>query len=155
MTRLPLADIVADPFHRLLGHRPEILEAWRNLDRVMLGPSSTLPLGLKEEARRALAQNIGCAFCATVGGQPMTRPANPAIALAVSFASQVSVDHQQIDDSTFDVLREEFSDTQIAELVMWICFKYGSNLLGAIVKLEPATEAEIDGYSEFLNHATT
>jgi alkylhydroperoxidase family enzyme len=150
MTRIAPADIQANPFDRALGNRPEILEAWSALDQTLLGPSSTVAVEVKEEARRALAQDVGCRFCATVGGLPATEHADPRATLAVAFADQLTADHREIDDSMFAALREEFTDEQIVELVAWLCFKFGANLFGALMQLEPADAQQIETYSAFL-----
>ena len=159
MTRVPyfppselptdLAPLGADPFYGILAHRPEILRSWNALDVAFFGPSSLVDNHLKEEARRTLAQGVGSRFCASLG---TPRPDHPDAreALAVAFAELVATDHHQIDDSTFAVLREEFSDAEIVELVSWICFKLGSNIFGALMKLAPATPAEVDGYAAFV-----
>jgi alkylhydroperoxidase family enzyme len=150
MTRIALADIEANPFDRAMGNRPEILAAWSELDTTLLGPSSTVAVEVKEEARRALAQDVGCRFCATVGGLPADEPADAQHALAVAFANQLTADHREIDDAMFAALREEFSDEQIVELVAWLCFKFGANLFGALIQLDPASEQQVDSYTAFL-----
>jgi alkylhydroperoxidase family enzyme len=151
MPRITLSDIDADPYYRMLGNRPAILAAWGELDKAMLGPASLVLVDIKEEARRALAQNVGCAFCATVGGEPSADHADPRMALAVAVANQIATDYTQIDDSTFEALRTQFSNEEIVELLAWLCFKYGSNLLGALVKLDPATKDEMVGYDSFIH----
>jgi alkylhydroperoxidase family enzyme len=145
------SDIDADPYYRMLGNKPEILAAWGNLDKAMLGPSSKVSVDIKEEARRALAQNVGCAFCATVRGTPSESHSDPRMSLAVAVANQIATDYTQIDDSTFEALRKEYSNEEIVELLAWLCFKYGSNLLGALVKLDPATSNEMVGYNKFIH----
>lgn len=150
MPRVKLSNIDADPYYRMIGNRPEILAAWAELDKAMLGRSSSVPVEIKEEARRALSQKIGCVYCATVGGKPADSHADPKMALAVAVAHQIATDYTQIDESTFAALREEFTNEQIVELLAWLCFKFGSNLLGAITKLEPATKAEMKGYNDFV-----
>jgi alkylhydroperoxidase family enzyme len=151
MTRVTLSNIDADPYYRMLGNRPDILAAWAGLDKAMLGASSKVSVDIKEEARRALAQNVGCAFCATVGGKPSDSHADPKMSLAVAVASQIATDYTQIDESTFEALRTQFSNEEIVELLAWLCFKYGSNLLGALVKLDPATSEEMVGYNKFIH----
>jgi alkylhydroperoxidase family enzyme len=151
MPRVTLSNIDADPYYRMLGNRPEILAAWGELDKAMLGPSSKVSVDIKEEARRALAQNVGCAFCATVGGEPSDSHPDPKMSLAVAVANQIATDYTQIDDSTFEALRQQFSNEEIVELLAWLCFKYGSNLLGALVKLDPATSNEMVGYDKFIH----
>jgi alkylhydroperoxidase family enzyme len=151
MARVSLSKIDADPYYRMLGNRPEILGAWSGLDKAMLGVSSKLSVDIKEEARRALAQNVGCAFCATLGGKPSDSHSDPRMSLAVAVANQIATDYSQIDDSTFEALRTHFSNEEIVELLAWLCFKYGSNLLGALVKLDPATSEEMVGYDKFIH----
>lgn len=149
MARIQLSNVPHDPYYRLLGHRPEILEAWSRLDAAFVDASSTLPAGLKEEARRVLSQKVGCRYCASLGA-PGGDADDRRTALAVAFTELVLTDHDAIDDATFDVLREEFSDEQILELCAWLCFKYGSNMLGSILRLEPATPEQAQAYSDWV-----
>jgi alkylhydroperoxidase family enzyme len=149
VARLPLSDVPGDPYYRLLGHRPEILAAWSSLDTAFVGGSSTLPATLKEEVRRVLSQEVGCRYCASLG-KPDAGHNDPKVALAVAFTELVLNDQKAIDDAMFAVLREEFSDEQILELCSWICFKYGSNMLGSILRLEPATPDEVKAYNDWV-----
>ncbi|UGS39009.1 carboxymuconolactone decarboxylase family protein [Capillimicrobium parvum] len=144
-----LAELAQDPFYGILAHRPEILEAWFRLDKVFFGPSSKLPNELKEEGRRALAQGAGCRLCASFG-QPRDEYADRRESLAVTFAQMVLEDHRSIDDRTFDLLREDFTDEEIVELVSWLCFKLGSNVFGSLMRLAPGTEEQIRAYAEFV-----
>jgi alkylhydroperoxidase family enzyme len=147
----PAAKLAEDPFYNFLAHRPQILEAWNQLDSVFFGASSIVANETKEEARRTLAQDIGCAFCSSLG-TPRPEHHDPKEALAVAFAQMLATDYRQIDEDTFEVLRQSFTDAEIVELVSWLCFKYGSNMLGALMKIAPATEQEIKGYAEFVAH---
>lgn len=151
MPRLPQTDKSVDAFYSVLGNRSEIFDAWSKLDEtLLLDPSSTLPTGLKEEVRVSLAQGIGCRYCATVGGRPTDEPIDHRASLASAFAEQVIANHGNIDDAMFDVLREEFTPEQLVELCAWICFKFGANVMGALMKLEPATEEQTDIYRTLL-----
>src|SRR5690348_16426778 len=134
-----LRPYVADPFYGVLANRPEILAAWANLDATFFGPGSKLPGALKEEGRRTLAQDIGCVLCASYGAPDQAEP-DAREALVIAVADQISKDHKQIDDSTFEALREEFDEAEIVELLSWLCFKLGANVLGALMSFEPATE---------------
>jgi alkylhydroperoxidase family enzyme len=152
MSRVPASELSPDdPFYSILGQRPEILEAWQRLDHVLIGdPSSTLPVMLKEEVRRALAQGVGCAFCASVGGGPQEVHPDAKETLAIAFAEQVIATAGDIDDAVFAVLREEFDDRQIVELCAWICFKFGANVLGSLMRLQPATAEQAGAYQKVL-----
>lgn len=155
MPRLPHTHTSTDAFYSVLANRPEVSAAWAKLDQALLSdPSSTLPTALKEEVRASLAQGIGCRYCATVGGPPQGEEADPRASLASAFAEQVVAANGSIDDAMFDVLREEFSTEEIAELCAWICFKFGANVLGALMKLEPATAEQADAYRSLLSVAS-
>lgn len=144
-----LVPLGSDPFYGILAHRPEILREWNALDKAFFGPSSKVDNHIKEEARRTLAQGVGCRFCASLGTPRDEHPSSRE-ALAVAVAELIATDHHQVDESTFAVLREEFTDAEIVELLSWICFKLGSNIFGALMKLAPATPSEIDGYAAFV-----
>jgi alkylhydroperoxidase family enzyme len=58
------------------------------------------------------------------------------------------MDHRQIDDSTFEALREEFDEAEIVELLSWLCFKLGANVFGALMSFDPATDAQKEAYAE-------
>jgi alkylhydroperoxidase family enzyme len=55
----------------------------------------------------------------------------PAEKAAIAYADQASVDHFSIDDSTFDRLREHFSEAEIVELCIFAAFFIGFGRLGA------------------------
>jgi alkylhydroperoxidase family enzyme len=144
-----IAELAHDPFYGILAHRPDILSAWQRIDEVFFGPTSALPNELKEEARRALSQGVGCRLCASFG-TPRSEHPDVRESLAVAFADQMLDDHKAISDAQFDTLREEFTDEEIVELVSWLCFKFGSNLFGSLMRLDPGTEEQIRGYAEFV-----
>ncbi|OKH79594.1 hypothetical protein EB73_35500 [Mycobacterium sp. SWH-M3] len=154
MPRIKPTDRSTDSFYAVLGNRPEIADAWAALDKVLLTDnSSMLSTALKEEVRSGLAQGIGCQYCATVGGDHSTEDIDPRASLAGAFAEQVVNNLGNIDDSMFDVLRGEFSEDEIVELCAWICFKFGANVLGALMKLDRATEEQSSAYRELLDEA--
>jgi alkylhydroperoxidase family enzyme len=106
-----------------------------------VGPSSTLPLQLKEEVRRTLAQQTGCRFCASLG-QPSPDHATRRESLAVAFADAVASDYTAISDAQVQVLFDEFTLPEIVELLSWISFEYAGQLFGSLIADEPATEEE-------------
>ncbi|MGH2939137.1 MAG: hypothetical protein ACRDPE_13565 [Solirubrobacterales bacterium] len=55
-----------------------------------------------------LAKDVGCAFCASLG-EPDADATDPREALVTALADQIAHDHKQIDATTFDVLRQEFT----------------------------------------------
>jgi len=146
-----LTQFADDQFYGILGRRPEILRAWAELDKVFFGPSSAVSNVIKEEQRRTLSQGVGCKLCASLGTPHESHP-DPREAVAVAFAEVLARDHHEIDESHFAMLREEFDEREIVELVSWLCFKFGSNMFGAVMDLRPASEAEIASYAEFVAH---
>lgn len=131
---------------RVMGHRPELLEAWENLKHALLGPSSTLTPQLKEEVRRTLAQRTGCEFCASLG-RPNEDHDSRQESLAVAFADAVALDHTAISDAQVNVLRDEFTVPQLVELLMWISFEYAGQMFGCLIEDEPATPEEKSAFA--------
>ena len=141
MLRVPLSGLGETTADRVMGHRPELLEAWEDLKHALLGPSSTLSPQLKEEVRRTLAQRTGCRFCASLG-LPSADHATRRESLAVAFADAIAEDHTAISDSQLDVLRDEFTVAEVVELLIWISFEYAGQLFGCLIGDEPATVVE-------------
>ena len=150
MTRIPPAPIEGNNYERVMGHRPEILTKWFELDSLMRF-SGTLSPHLKEEVRRSLAPGVGCVFCASLGRAADEHP-DVKESLAIAFAQQVfeqSLDLENLDESVFDVLREEFSDEEIVELTCWVLFMIAAQGFGAVMKLAPAPTDQIDAYTQW------
>jgi alkylhydroperoxidase family enzyme len=145
MPRIPLSNIEGNVYERLMGHRPEILKAWFNLDTTMRF-SGALGSELKEEVRRSLAPGVGCVFCASLGDEAALH-ADRKEALAVGFAQMVLEDWRSIDESAFDRLKNDFTSEEIVELVAWIAFMIAAQMFGAILKTTPATEDELAAYN--------
>jgi alkylhydroperoxidase family enzyme len=69
-------------------------------------------------------------------GEPVGSHPDPKVSLAIAFAQSVLQNRGAIDDPAFNVLKEEFSDEEIAELCAFICFKTAFQMFGALLKLE-------------------
>ena len=152
MPRLPASTVGASTADRVMGHRPELLQAWENLKDAFVGPSATLSPRLKEEVRRTLAQRTGCRFCASLG-QPAEAHADRQESLAVAFADAVARDHTVISDGQVQLLFEEFTAAQIVELLMWISFEYAGQMFGCLIGDEPATAEEKAAYAAAISSA--
>jgi hypothetical protein len=74
-------------------------------------------------------------------GEPCDSPSDARSSLAASLGDQIAYDHTRINTSTFEELRHEFSDEEIVELASWLCFKFGSNVFGALMNLSPASKS--------------
>src|ERR1700755_2441324 len=102
---------------RVMGRRPDILKAFARLDTVIRF-KGVLPLELKEAVRRATAGGVGCEYCRSLGAPEEIKDSRTS--LAVGFAELVAADPTGVSDAMFDVLREEFNEEEIVELVAWI-----------------------------------
>jgi alkylhydroperoxidase family enzyme len=141
MPRVPPSALGETTADRVMGHRPELLEAWENLRHTLLGPSSTLSPELKEEVRRTLAQQTGCRFCASLG-LPAEDHEGRKESLAVAFADAVALDHTAISEAQVNVVLDEFTVPQLVELLVWISFEYAGQMFGCLIGDEPATADE-------------
>jgi alkylhydroperoxidase family enzyme len=134
---------------RVMGRCPDVLRAFGRLDN-QLRFRGNLPMDLLESVRRATAGEIGCVYCASLG-TPRTDYPDSRTAVATAFAELVAQDPSGITDSQFDVLREEFSEEEIVELVAYICFvSIGGQMFGAVMGLEAAPPEEAAAYQAAL-----
>jgi alkylhydroperoxidase family enzyme len=134
---------------RVLAHRPEIVEKWSELSRV-LRFSGSLPPELKEELRRTTAPVVGCRFCASFG-DPKAAHDDPREALAVRLARTVADDPKLVDDALWDELHATFSEAEIVELVATISFLLvGAQTFGAVMGIESASDEYALQYAQWL-----
>jgi alkylhydroperoxidase family enzyme len=133
---------------RVLGRRPEILQAYARLDNAVRF-HGLLAEELKEAVRRTTAGEVGCVYCQSLGA-PRT-DLDPREALAVAFAQAIAQDPSAISDGQFDVLREEFSEEEIVELVAFTCLiAISGQMFGAVMGLEATTPADAAAYQNVL-----
>ena len=149
MSRIPLSKTGETTADRVLGHRPELLQAWDELKYALVGPTSTLTPHLKEEVRRTLAQHTGCEFCSSLG-DPAAQHQDSKESLAVGFANAVAEDHRAITDAQVKLLFDEFTTPQIVELLTWIAFEYAGQLFGCLIGDEPATAKEKEAFAAWI-----
>ncbi len=136
----------------VLGRRPEILAAFAKLDAATRF-NGLLPVSMKEQIRRATAGVVGCEYCQSLGTH-VPNDEERRESLAVAFALMVADDPTGISDAQFDVLREEFSEEEIVELVAFICFvAIAGQLFGATMALEPASPEEAAAYGQVVSRA--
>ena len=96
-------------------------------------PSSEYLFGTTGQGQDVLAQTI----------------AGARTSLAVGFAELVAADPTGITDAQFAVLREEFTDEEIVELVAWITLvSISGQMFGAVLGLEAASPEEADEYQQ-------
>jgi alkylhydroperoxidase family enzyme len=135
---------------RVLGRRPDIATAFGSLDATIRF-HGRLPGSLKEAVRRATAGQVGCAYCASLDAGEPPRDADRRESLAVAFAQLVAQDPAGISDAQFDVLREEFDEEEILELVAFVCFVgVAGQMFGAVMGLEEAPPEEAAAYQRMV-----
>lgn len=136
---------------RVLGRRPEILKAFGRLDAATRF-HGLLPGSLKEALRQATANQVGCAYCASLGTGERPGPQDRRESLAVAFAQLIAQDPAGITDAQFDLLREEFTEDEIVELVAFVCLVgIAGQMFGAVMKLEAADPAEAAEYQAVIS----
>jgi len=136
MARINLSNIGNTLFQRLLGHNPQVMETWSALSEV-LEADGKVSAKLKEQVRRTLAQHNGCEYC-KAKGKPDPNLFDEKTSVAVGFAQVFVKLKGDIPDSTFSIVKEYFSESEISELCAFITFTTAQQYFGAIMKLEAA-----------------
>jgi alkylhydroperoxidase family enzyme len=144
-----MSDVGQSRADRMIGNRPEVLHAWKQLEDSLVGETSLLDSELKEQVRRTLAQRTGCAYCASLG-EPHAQHPDAAQGLAVAFAELVAENHHDVTSGQVAALFEEFNTGEVVELLVFICFEYAGQMLGALMGDEPATEAEREAFAAWV-----
>lgn len=133
-TRISLSQQGNTPFEQLIGHNQMLLEQWNELE-IALFTKSHLSQNLLEQVRRTLAFENKCEYCMVKGGHPDFNDEDKKIVVATEFAQVFAIDHLSISQLHFEMLKEEFSEQQIAELCVFICFISASQKFGRIMNL--------------------
>ncbi|MFS0868801.1 carboxymuconolactone decarboxylase family protein [Paenibacillus xylanilyticus] len=134
MARISYSGIGDTPFQQLLGHNAQIQKNWNKLEQAFY-QEGELDGNLKEQVRRTLAFGNGCKYCQAKGKAVMDQN-DSKTSLAVGFAELFLHHRSSINQATFDVLSQEFSEKEIAELCSFICFITASQMFGAIMELQ-------------------
>jgi len=142
------SNVPGTAFRQIMALRPEIAKSWNALDEVARFSGVLAPL-LKEEVRRAVAQESGCLFCASLG-TPADSYDDPRWAAAVAFARIVAIDSTKVSDDDWHALKVHFNDEEIVELISWIAFMFAGEMIGAVLKLQPATPEQKSMYANWL-----
>ncbi|NVO19203.1 MAG: carboxymuconolactone decarboxylase family protein [Bacteroidetes bacterium] len=134
MTRIKLSDNGISPFEKLIGHNKIVLEKWTELE-IALFTGTKLDKNLLEQVRRTIAFENECEYCMVKAGKPNFDSNQKRINTATAFAQLFAIDHKLINDSHFDILREEFTEKEISELCSFISFITACQKLGRIYNL--------------------
>lgn len=127
-----------NPLTKLLGHNPILLKNWITLLNSFY-ESCDLDRDLQEEVRRAVAYQIGCAYCMS-HGCPTPLIEDPKTKTAVEFAKKVVQTQMPISEADIQPLKEYFNDKEIAELSAFICYGIGLARFGAILNVDASIE---------------
>lgn len=123
------------PFQQLMGYNKDLMKKWNSLEDCFF-KSNTFSFKLKEEVRRTLAFNNGCKYC-MAKGKPSNKITDYRTLIATKLANLISK-NDTIDDTYFTLLKNEFNDGEISELIALICFITASQKLGALLDLQPS-----------------
>lgn len=134
MTNLTLSETGSSPFEKLIGHNPEILKHWLALEETLFTKTS-LSSKLLEQVRRTLAFGNACEYCMVKEGKPDIAPDEKQIQIACAFAQQFALDHKDISSVHFNLLKEEFSEGEISELISFISFITACQQMGKVYNL--------------------
>jgi alkylhydroperoxidase family enzyme len=92
---------------------------------------------LQEEVRRAIAYQMGCAYCMS-HGCPSQNIKDKKIKLAVNFAKKMTQVQMPVSREDIEKLKKYFSDKEIAELCAFIAFGTGYARFGASLGVDIA-----------------
>lgn len=122
------------PLQKLLGHNKEVLKSWDQLLDTFYECSS-FDSALQEEVRRAVAYQVGCAYCMS-HGCPTQDIQDQKTQDAVEFARKMSQTHMPISQQDIEGLKKHFSEKEIAELCAFIAFGTGYARFGAALNVD-------------------
>jgi alkylhydroperoxidase family enzyme len=134
MAYISYSKIGNNPLTKLLGHNPVILKNWVALLESFY-QNRALDRNLKEEVRRTVAHQIGCAYC-TSQGSPTPNIEDIKTKTAVDFAKKVIQTQKQITKQDIELLEKHFSEKEIAEVCAYICCIMGLGQFGAVLNVD-------------------
>lgn len=134
MAHISYSETGTNPLTKLLGHNPALLTHWMKLLDSYY-QDARLDRELQEEVRRAIAYQIGCAYCMS-HGCPTPIITDIKTKTAVEFAQKVVQTHLPITKIDIAHLREFFTDKEISELCGFICYGIGLARFGNILNVE-------------------
>ena len=122
-------------FEKLLGHAPQILKQWNQLEHAFF-QSSTFDANFLEQVRRALAFKNQCQYCMKKAGPPSAESYHDMrLKVALSFANHFAIDHLGIGKAEVDELKHYFTNVEIVELIAFCSFISASQRFGAVLGL--------------------
>lgn len=135
MPHISLSNTGQTPFERLIGHTPDVLTQWGELEKVFF-QDQTFDAYFLEQIRRTLAYENCCEYCMAKAGGPDTNTNDARLAAAKRFANRFAIDHLSINESEINLMRDYFTDQEIALLISFCAFISASQRIGAALGLK-------------------
>jgi alkylhydroperoxidase family enzyme len=135
MSYIRLSDYGSTPFEKLMGHVPEILNKWEQLETVFFQSKQFSPEFL-EQVRRALAFNNACHYCMSKAGPPDKNIDSVRLEEALRFANKFAIDHMSIDKNEIERMKQYFSEKELIEFIAFCSFISASQKFGASLRLQ-------------------
>lgn len=132
--RISLSSYGSSALEKIIGHQPEVLDKWLQLEQQLFIQSS-LDHNLLEQVRRSLAFGNGCEYCMAKAGRPDLSIEDNKIIAATEFAGVFVLNHEAISEKHFIMLKQYFTELEISALCVFIVFISASQQLGRIVNL--------------------
>lgn len=123
------------PFQQLFSFNKTVQLQWTQLGDT-LEQDGFLSAELKEQVRRVLAQENGCAYC-KAKGKPDLHNIDEKTAVCTSYAEAFLKSNGHISPNVTSVLKNYLTNQELAELIAFICFTTASQYAGAIHQLQP------------------
>lgn len=137
MSHIKLSEYGSTPFEKLMGHAPEILDQWQQLEAIFF-QSKKFNSEFLEQVRRALAFNNLCQYCMTKAGPPNENPDSIRLIEALRFANIFAIDHTSVTKEEITHMKQFFSDSELIELIAFCGFISASQRFGASLGLQSA-----------------
>jgi alkylhydroperoxidase family enzyme len=136
MARIPESAVGTTPYERVLGHAPQVLRDWTQLEQTFF-QRSLLPADLLEQVRRTLALGHGCEYCQAKSGPPDPTHAALRTSVAVGFAQLFASGHKEISAAHLAEMRKHFTDPELVELVSFMSFMWAGGTFGSVFGIKP------------------
>lgn len=142
MSYMELSNYGASPFEQLMGHVPEILDQWSQLEEAFF-KSNTFSHEFLEQIRRALAFKNLCQYCMLKAGPPDQNPESARLNSALRFANKFAIDHITITKNEIQEMNELFSNTELIELIAFCSFITASQKFGSCLGLQSSDHYQL------------
>lgn len=137
MSYISLSNYGSTSFEKLMGHAPEILNKWNELETLFF-QSQHFDGEFLEQIRRALAFNNLCQYCMEKAGPSDEDPKSVRLKEGLRLANNFAIDLTFFDTEEITRLKKYFSDAELVELLAFCSFITASQKFGASLGLQGA-----------------